>query len=213
VNLNDGGTYVPVPDVLKVTDKHLQYLDMLTYASMRSFDNPVNGCFAMHETIGKRAGLSKSFIIESVKRLEKAGLITVDRSEKKRVSNHYFFATVDAGFKWSCSQIPTRIFQVADLTSNEKAMLICIRQFYYHGKHTCLYGHKFYAKWLGLSLDTVRKQFSSVIRKGYVIRPQKLVKHGGKSALRYLLSDKLNWDFSHFAKESGSEASFKLMVA
>jgi len=202
VNLQDGGAYVSVPNVLKLTDQHLQYLDILTYTSLKSFNNREEDCFPRHETVGELVGLSKNFVIDSVERLEATGLIVVERSLKKMVSNQYYFPKKDYYGKYSHSQIPKSIFKVSDLTSCEMAMLVCIRQFYYHGKHTCLYGTRFYAKWLGLSDDTVRKQFASLIQKGYVRTQHKLNKWGKYTWLKYVLSDKLNWDFSHFSKSN-----------
>lgn len=200
VNLNDGASYVPVPDVLKLQDKHLHYLDMLIYASLRSFDNPSDGCFARHETIGKRAGLSKNFAIYSIRRLEDAGLITVERSKKIRVSNKYFFVNKEGSFTLRTEKIPRTIFDAEDLSSNEKALLICIRQFYNHGKLTCMEGVPFYSKWLGLTESTIRKQFGSLIAKGYISKFQSINNHDKRINKRFILSDKLNWDFTHCEK-------------
>jgi hypothetical protein len=84
---------VALPDFLKITDHGLQYLDILVYTALRWFNNVEDSlCKPMHETVGKKAGLSKRFVIESVKRLEASDAISVDRSEVNRVSNQYFFA-------------------------------------------------------------------------------------------------------------------------
>lgn len=189
-----------MPDFLKLTDNNLQYLDALTYASLQSFNNSDNNCFAKHETIGKRVGLSKRFVIDSIKRLELAEFITVERSDKKKVSNQYYFA--DKIGKWfiSTSKVPRAIFEAIDLTIYEKAMFICLRQFFNHGLLTCIEGIPFFAKYLGLSYSTVSKQFNSLIDKGYIAQKHIIRKGSKKNFVKYYFTDKINWDYYDFER-------------
>ena len=82
----NGGQYVPIPYLLHLPQQCLQYKDILTYVALRSFDNELHECFPRHDTIALKAGMSRKFVIQSIKRLELANLITVKRSKKQRDS-------------------------------------------------------------------------------------------------------------------------------
>jgi DNA-binding MarR family transcriptional regulator len=161
------GQFVLVPGLLNLKDKDLQYLDTLVYASLRSFNNAANGdCFPTHETIAGRAGLSKRFVINSIRRLETAGLVKVERSTKVKVSNQYYFDL--PGTQLSMARIPFELFYILNLTPYEKAMLICIRQFFEHGFLKCMYNVKKLANYLGLTYRIVSKQYHQLVAKHYI---------------------------------------------
>ena len=174
------------------------------YAALKSFNSQFayekmfrpkdiysEGCFPGLSTIAKQAGLSKGTIVTSLKRLEAANFITVTRFGKKRIANHYWFPDLD-----NCFTIPFKLFMAEDLTASEKAMLICIRQFYIGVELTCMFTEVIsqIARHLGLSYKTVYTQYISLVEKGYVIDKVELYKKDYQKRT-IQLSDKLNWIF------------------
>ncbi|UEG53429.1 helix-turn-helix domain-containing protein [Mucilaginibacter daejeonensis] len=203
-----------LPNFLKLTDQGLQYLDISVYTAFKWHDNPDQDCFPMHETVGKMAGLSKRFVIESVKRLEASGVITVDRSEVKRVSNLYYFAKPHRNT--ILDKIPKDFFELtSDLTKNERAMLLCLRQFFNHLPYECHESKpcEYFGEWLGISKDTVRKQFSALIAKGYIAERFNIRKCGQKARTYYMLTDKIDWNYEEYEKKEEVIDSTTLKVA
>lgn len=196
--------YVPLPDFLFLADQNLQYLDVLVYAALRWFNRvELNECFPMHETVGKKAGVSKRFVIDSVKRLEDAGLVRVKRSDRKRESNYYYFAKP----KWNSrlEKVPKDFFELTeDLGKCERAMLLCIRQFFNNIKYECHTAKpvEFFAKWLGLTKDQVRKQFSGLISKGYIEERAVISKQSSKARRYYKLTKKIDWNYDEYVTEN-----------
>lgn len=180
--------FVLIPNFYKLDQTNLQYLDILIYTALKSFDNDDEDCFPMHETIGKRARLSRRFVIDSIKRLETSGFISVIRSAKKHVSNHYFFNKLER-----FEQIPYDLFEQPDLTPNEKAMLICLRQFFIHGPLQCGNDITFFARWLGLTYNTIVPIYKSLVDKGYILERVKIYRNKPNSTIVRILSDKIEW--------------------
>jgi len=179
-------------------------MDALVYAALKSFNSQFayekmfrpkdiysEGCFPAIATIAKQAGLSKGTVVTSLKRLEAANFITVTRFGKKRIANHYWFPDLD-----NCFTIPFKLFMAEDLTASEKAMLICIRQFYIGVELACMFTEVIsqIARHLGLSYKTVYTQYISLVEKGYVIDKVELYKKDYQKRT-IQLSDKLNWIF------------------
>jgi len=161
------GQFVLVPRILQLEQKKLQYLDILVYASLRSFDNKQPGnCYPSHVGIAKRAGLSRRFVITSIGRLEKAGLITVHRSNKVKEPNQYWFEDKQVGL--ALSPIPIALFNVSCLTANQKAMLICLRQFFEHGYLQSTHTLQVMAFGLGLTVAKVYEQYRELVAKNYI---------------------------------------------
>ena len=187
----NGGQYVPIPYLLFLPNQSLQYKDMLTYVALRSFNNDTNECFPRHDTIALRAGMSRKYIIQSIKRLERSNLITVSRSNNQRESNYYFFNEIVAPTK-----LPIGFFSITDLTSTEKGIFLCIRQFFNTGDFKCSYDLDQMAKLLGLTYQQVYKPFKSLISKGYIIEKSTVSKHSDNYVLRRYLNTKLiDWSF------------------
>ena len=184
--------FVTVPYLIHLKDKSLKYKDLLTYAALISFYNTWEGlCFPSYSTIAARAGCSRLFIIESISRLQNAGLITVKKLVERNVSNHYKFTEFD-----NFVTIPFLLFSQKNLTANEKAMLIAIRQFFSGDTHLCIFNDpiKQMAKNLGLTYKTVYTQYKSLVKKGYITDKTVLVKELFQTR-KVTLSIKLNWTF------------------
>lgn len=192
--------YVGLPDFLMLTDRRLQYLDVLVYTALKWYNNPEDECFPSQETVGKLAGLSRGFVINAIERLENAEIIEVVRSKDKCVSNHYYFAPPH--MNKHLSKIPKDFFELtSDLTANERAMLLCLRQFFHHG-HLEFRGTKpvgFFAECVGLTEPTVRKQFENLIKKEYIgKRYIRLKSCDDKADVCFFLTDKVDWDFREY---------------
>ena len=203
-----------LPDFLLLTDQNLQYLDVLVYTAFKWFNNDAEDkCFPMHETVGKLAGLSRRFVINSVKRLEDAGIISVVRSKKIREPNHYYFAPPHRNKR--LEKIPKDFFKLtADLSSCERAMLLCLRQFFHHGFAQFIQSKptEFFAKWLGLSTPTVRKQLNGLFAKGYISKRYVNGRSQKKNDVWLYLTAKLNWDFSGYAKVPRQSSTYKELI-
>src|SRR5687767_11159228 len=122
--MNDSERFIIKPFFNNLSDYRLNYKDILTYITLRSFYNSKDKyCFPSYETIAKRAQLSKTFITQSIKRLEAAGFIEIWKVGKVRVRHCYKFSKLD-----QYQKIPYAFLDLGDLTTSEKAMLLLLRE-------------------------------------------------------------------------------------
>jgi hypothetical protein len=177
------GQYVLLPFVRNLKEQGLEYRDMLTYLSLRSFNNVHKGCFPSHTAIGKKVGMSRDYVIDSIARLEDSRLISVKRSDQKHKSNYYNFEELISPLK-----VPIAFFGITDLTTPEKSMLLCLSRILILGS---LYTIKRMSQELGLTEQQVYKQYRGLLNKGYI--KERLIK---KTKVRSLNYDKLSWRFS-----------------
>ncbi|MEZ2339404.1 helix-turn-helix domain-containing protein [Mucilaginibacter sp. RCC_168] len=181
-----------MPDFLNLNQQNIKYLDALTYVTIRSFHNSTTGlCYPAYETIADKAGMSRSFIINSVKRLEKGGFLNITHSKKKHTCNQYHFDK-EPRFE----RIPYELLD-ADLSANQKAMLICLRQFFNEGPLSSTKTITDFAKLLGISYKTVYSQFIELIAKGFINEKYKIMKGQTKSLIWLKLSDKIDWHYDY----------------
>nr|WP_294898586.1 helix-turn-helix domain-containing protein [uncultured Pedobacter sp.] len=164
---NKPRAFVKKPIFLKLKTNKLNYLDILTYTAIKSFDNPKGGCFPSNEKIASRSGLSRTFVIESIKRLEKSNYLKIYKngnfkSPNRSFPNQYSFKPVHL-----FNPVPYNIFEVTDLTVYQKAMLLLLRQFAVTDFEIDGTINKF-ADRLELTYNTIKKQFDSLILKGYL---------------------------------------------
>ena len=181
-----------MPQILDLKRLNLKYLDALTYLSIRSFHNSItNWCHPSYDKLIKTSGLSRAFIAKSINRLEDAGFISINRSNHQGRCNRYTFDD-DVLFE----RIPYEIFETDDLTVYEKAMLICLRQFFNHGSLTSSWRVKEFAKYLGVTYKVVYGPFKNLLAKGYLVERHHISKSGRKSY--YLnLTGKINWLYDY----------------
>jgi DNA-binding MarR family transcriptional regulator len=182
------GQFVCLPRIFELNSS-IKYTDLVVYIAVRSFNNPRNDCYPAYETIAERAGCGRSYVINAIKRLELANLLKVTRSKKIKVVNRYKFPA-----KIDFEQIPYQLFD-ADLTLNEKAMLLWLRQ---HVK--CVLSIPFKLKKLAtlmkISYKIVYQQTTSLMKKGYVDK-----NYHKKNFKDYTLTDKLQWKSDYGAKK------------
>lgn len=179
------GQFVCLPYLPKF-DSVLKYTDTLVYVALRSFDNEFNGCYPAYETIAKRAGCNRLFVRNAIRRLESAGVISVQRSKKIKTVNRYTFTP-----EYSFDQIPYQFFGISDLSIYEKSMLLNLRRFLRHGPLACLYSIKELATHLGLSYKIVHKNMSSLKSKGYIANVE------GRSKNKWKFTDKIGWPWDY----------------
>ncbi|RYX99465.1 hypothetical protein EON78_03585 [bacterium] len=208
----NNGRFIAMPTILKeLQNKTIKYIDALTYTSIRSFNNGRNNeCYPAYETIAERAGMCRSSVCASVKRLENAGLLKIKRSTKKHTCNQYDFRDKLAYFE----KIPYGIFE-CDLTAYEKAMLICLRPLFVEGFLQCSMTIKKLAENLGVTYRTVHAQFKSLVLKGYI--NEKHISYGSKNkgSVRLYLTEKLNWiyEYTKPTTVNKNKSVFELKVA
>ena len=150
-------------------NSNLKYMDVLVYVAIKSYDNKEGRCFPSHETIGERAGISRDFVIDSIKRLESERYLSVYRHEKfkapnRSYSNNYYFPEVEV-----FNPIPYEIFKATDLTGNEKAMLLLLRQFA-NSSIDIFASMDDFVNVLGLTKQTIYKKYNTLLKKGYLVK-------------------------------------------
>jgi DNA-binding MarR family transcriptional regulator len=189
---NDSKGWVAFPQFLFLNENRLKYQDALIYITTRSFLNTASGnCFPSYETIAEKAGVSRTFVSKSLKRLKASGLLTTHTRKvatNRNLPNQYVFDD----FK-QFEQIPVEIFDCDDLSYTEKAMMICLRQFFIHGPLQCTYTIKTMADSLGITSRMLSAQLTGIIDKGYVIKTLRKLRDGTRLKSKYALSDKLPW--------------------
>lgn len=179
-------SHVIVPNI-DLAEKSLKYRDFLTYLTIRSYLNTKTGkCYPQIRTIVKRSGLSFKYVSDSIVRLKSAGFITV----KTRKVNYYEFSPLK-----SFSSIPFDIFDVDDLTTEERAILIRIRQYFYAPLFQSPYSCREIAGLIGLTDETLTKYYKSLISKGYIRATLET-----KNNLYIELTDMFDWTVSEEPK-------------
>jgi DNA-binding MarR family transcriptional regulator len=126
--------------------------------------------------------------MKSIKRLADAKLIKIIPAKRKKACNHYEFADCDA-----FTQIPYSIFEAENLTFNQKAMLVALRQCFDSFKlRSMVNTYTDMAASLGVSYKTVYTQYKELVKKGYIAETTKEYATGNKSLI-ITLTDKLDW--------------------
>lgn len=186
--MNSSTCFVLKPYFNALSEGWLNYQDILTYITIRSFYNPEDKyCHPSYQTIQKKLGMSKKFIARSIKRLQIAGLLECWKVGSSRVQHYYKFPQFEQLLK-----VPIAILEIEELTSNQKSMLLVLHE-HSNSSLQCELTTSQLASKCSLSLNTINKLVKSLILKGYVTREvcedklkETLVKH-------LKLTDKINW--------------------
>jgi len=155
-----------------------------------------------------RSGLSRGFIAGSIKRLEASGLMDVNHSTREGQCNQYKFKKLER-----FERVPYEFFEANDLSIYEKAMLLCLRQFFNQGALTTLYSVTKLAECLGLSYSQVYKPYRSLVNKGYIIELLISNKCSDHCVKKVFISKKLNWLYDYDKPKAFIKTEFKIMVA
>jgi len=208
-----GDTFIPFVTIPYLTSQLLEeihYKDILIYGIVKSFRNSETGlCCPSYESIAKIANTGRKFVSESLQRLEKAKLVFIDRSNKPKVVNRYYFARLDY-----YNRIPVEVMKV-NLTANQKAMLICMAQFFIGEGIRIPRNIKDKAARLGLSYKMLYSQYMPLVKEGFIIETVKQYKFSDQSKVYHELSDKIEWIYhnndKHY-KESLDKKRLKFIM-
>ena len=180
-----------MPDFLFLKTKKIKYLDALTYVSIRYHNNNDREyAHPSYERIAEVSGLGRTFVVDSVKRLELAGFLTITHSKRQGRCNRYHFGKLD-----HFERIPPALLKVTDLSPNEKAMLICLRQFLNHGLHSSADKVSDFARHLGVGYRAVDRQFKGLLAKGYVEEVAHRDRKGFVYRQSYHLTGLIDWHY------------------
>ena len=151
------------PNKSALLQSGLQYRDVLTYGTLLSFCNKELECWPSLRTLSERSKLSTGFLSQSIKRLNAAGWISVFKKLiRNKPCNLYKCKSFD-DFK----MIPSEIFE-SDIQSEDLAMLLCIRQFYYDEELITDINIIEMSDILGIPYSTFYKRYSILKEKGYI---------------------------------------------
>jgi len=187
--MNDNNRFILKPHFGNLSERGLDYRDILTYITIKSYYNPKErSCFPTYETIAKHSGLSKKFVGDSVKRLETAGLVDIWKFGKFKVKHNYCFPQFDKYHKVSFDLLDL------DLSANEKATLLLLRE-YVDGSYCSFKTITEIAKSSGVDVKLLDKNFKLLISKGYIATGYVDDLAEGTVVPYFDLTDKLTWSF------------------
>lgn len=142
----------------------LTYKDLSVYAALSYHMDKNHKCFPGAMTLASMTKFSRQFIYDSIKRLEKAEFILVEREtiENKKTKNKYTLLKTD-----SFKMVPISIWE-SDLSGPELAICLCIRQCYNDESLTSSYSVYQMADMIGISYQTLIRYYNLLKEKGYI---------------------------------------------
>ena len=155
--------HVQVPK-MDLTEQGLTTLDPYIYACIKKYMNSkTQQAFPSNSTLQHVSGLGNKTIIQSIKRLEKAGYISITREFGK--SNVYTFN--DYKKFEICSY---DLLDRTDLTPKEKAYFIAAQPYMFKDTQSgyITFNSEKLASSIGLSLNTLKKYESSLCQKNMI---------------------------------------------
>lgn len=153
----------------------LEFGDKLVYAQIRKYVNKDTlQCYPRLDTIANDCQLSIKTVKSAVDRLEKAGLLTVYK--RKGTSSIYKFHKLEDGFE----RFSEEFLNNKNISPKAKAYYIELQQHLYLNENTrtndTTYSNAEIAKLLGLSVNTVKKYNTELIRNDILHETQLMVK-------------------------------------
>ena len=153
----------------------LEFGDKLVYAQIRKYVNKDTlQCYPRLDTIANDCQLSIKTVKLAVDRLEKAGLLTVYK--RKGTSSIYKFHKLEDGFE----RFSEEFLNNKNISPKAKAYYIELQQHLYLNENTrtndTTYSNAEIAKLLGLSVNTVKKYNTELIRNDILHETQLMVK-------------------------------------
>jgi Fic family protein len=183
--------------------KQIHYKDILTYITLRSYYNTETKlCYPSYETLQARSGMGRTFIIQSVKRLHRLGVIDIQEPDSKYKSNRYTFEEFDLFEK-----IPYEVFD-AELSSTDKSMLLLLR-FFFNGLR-CWMTISEICSHLNLRYSQVYPRFKALKEKGFIAE-RKIGPMGPITELAF--TDKINWRYDYNSKHEDRRKVMNLKVS
>lgn len=157
--------HVTVPSV-DLKENGLEHIDPYVYACIKRYMNAeTKKCFPSTQTLMKDSQLAKRTICNSIKRLEAAGFLEVEREYGK--ANIYKFNDTKKFEMFSYDFLDKK-----DLTPKEKAYLVASQQFMFKGKEHggITFSSEKLAENIGMSLPTLRKTEEALEEKGVLTK-------------------------------------------
>lgn len=156
--------FILKPDFHNLGELGLDYKDLLTYITIRSFNNSKSKyCYPSYRAISKLSGLSTHFIGKSIKRLKDAGILSVwGVFGRRRKANWYMFDDHSG-----LSRIPFELLMDDELSTNEKATLILLFEYCKFG--FCSKSIAEIADKSGVSYRVLNSHYQPLLLKGYIV--------------------------------------------
>ena len=195
-----------MPDFLNLKAKKLKYTDALIYCTIRSYMNDMAYCYPSYEKIAERSGTSRSFVINSIKRLEESKHLIIQRSNVNHTCNRYYFDKKLQRFE----RVPFDLLNT-DLSLYEKSMMLCVRQFFNEGLLQSTWTINKMAIALGLSYRTVHAQINNLMDKKYISEKEYTSNKYKSSFKYYFITNKIDWVYKFDTRGIENNDLIKIM--
>ena len=181
--------FILKPDFHNLGKLGLDYKDLLTYITIRSFNNTKSKyCYPSYRAISKISGQSTNLIAKSIRRLREAGILTAWAVGKRRKAYWYAFDDVAGLYK-----VPYELLNDPDLTSHEKAILILLSEYCKDG--FCAESVEEIAAKSSVSKRSLESQYETLLLKGYIAESMYEDRLSGTLTKHFTFTRKLNWSF------------------
>lgn len=156
--------FILKPDFYNLGELGLDYKDLLTYITIRSFYNSKSKyCYPSFRAISKLSGLSTYFVGKSMKRLRDAGILDVWAVGGRRKKAYWYMFENISGL----NKVPYELLLDYDLTTNEKSILILLSEYCKQG--FCSDSTAEIADKSGVSHRVIETWYQTLLLKGYIV--------------------------------------------
>jgi DNA-binding Lrp family transcriptional regulator len=188
--------FILKPDFHNLAELGLNYKDLLTYITIRSFHNSKSKhCYPSYRAISKLSGLSTYFVGKSMKRLKDAGILNAWKVVgRRRTAYWYAFDEVEDLFK-----VPYELLTDPDLTTNEKSILALLLEYCKDGY--CAKSIDEIADKSGVTKRSIEYHYETLLLKGYISESMYEDPLAGILAKHFILTRKMDWDFRVYDKK------------
>lgn len=155
--------FILKPDFYNLGELGLDYKDLLTYITIRSFYNSKSKyCYPSFRAISKLSGLSTYFVGKSMKRLRDAGILDVWVVGGRRKKAYWYMFENISGL----NKVPYELLLDYDLTTNEKSILILLSEYCKQG--FCSDSIAEIVDKSGVSQRVIETWYQTLLLKGYI---------------------------------------------
>ena len=155
--------FILKPDFYNLGELGLDYKDLLTYITIRSFYNSKSKyCYPSFRAISKLSGLSTYFVGKSMKRLRDAGILDVWAVGGRRKKAYWYMFENISGL----NKVPYELLMDYDLATNEKSILILLSEYCKQG--FCSDSTAEIADKSGVTHRVIETWYQTLLLKGYI---------------------------------------------
>jgi len=173
--------FVAVPFFGDLASQQLQYVDILTYITIRSRQEQYGTIFPSKQRIAQLMGASEHLTGQSINRLIKAGFLSIINSGEDKI--------YDFGELPTIVRLPEEIFTV-DLPVNERATLLLLKMFCFDDQYDIGPSLKFISVISGMNIRELGENMLQLYKKKFI----RQVKSNNPDHPYYLkLSKAINW--------------------